>query len=73
MLSMLPEEFQDVYDDTIPEAKEIRKKMGKKDDFRKKVLKKIKFRQDKDMSWYNFQLYKPCKQIVSQGHLRRES
>ena len=30
MLSMLPEEFQDVYDDTIPEAKEIRKKMGKK-------------------------------------------
>ena len=27
MLSMLPEEFQDVYDDTIPEAKEIRKKM----------------------------------------------
>lgn len=30
MSSMLPEEFQDVYDDTIPEAKEIRKKMGKK-------------------------------------------
>ena len=30
MLSMLPEEFQDVYDDTILEAKEIRKKMGKK-------------------------------------------
>lgn len=30
ILSMLPEEFQDVYDDTIPEAKEIRKKMGKK-------------------------------------------
>ena len=30
MLSMLPEEFQDVYDDTIPEAKEIRKKIGKK-------------------------------------------
>ena len=30
MLSMLPEEFQDVYDDTIPEVKEIRKKMGKK-------------------------------------------
>lgn len=30
MLSMLPEEFQDIYDDTIPEAKEIRKKMGKK-------------------------------------------
>ena len=30
MLSMLPEEFQDVYDDKIPEAKEIRKKMGKK-------------------------------------------
>lgn len=29
MLSMLPEEFQDIYDDTIPEAKEIRKKMGK--------------------------------------------
>ena len=27
---MLPEEFQDVYDETIPEAKEIRKKMGKK-------------------------------------------
>lgn len=26
MLSMLPEEFQDIYDDTIPEAKEIRKK-----------------------------------------------
>ena len=24
------EEFQDIYDDTIPEAKEIRKKMGKK-------------------------------------------
>ena len=30
MLSMLPEEFQDVYDDTIPEAKEMRKKMGDK-------------------------------------------
>lgn len=30
MLSMRPEEFQDIYDDTIPEAKEIRKKMGKK-------------------------------------------
>lgn len=30
MLSILPEEFQDIYDDTIPEAKEIRKKMGKK-------------------------------------------
>ena len=30
MLSMLPEEFQDIYDDTIPEVKKIRKKMGKK-------------------------------------------
>ena len=30
MLSMLPKEFQDIYDDTIPEAKEIRKNMGKK-------------------------------------------
>ena len=30
MLSMLPEEFQDIYDDTIPEAKGVRKKMGKK-------------------------------------------
>lgn len=30
MLSMLPEEFQDIYDDTIPEAKKIRKKMRKK-------------------------------------------
>ena len=30
MLSMLPKEFQDIYDDTIQEAKEIRKKMGKK-------------------------------------------
>ena len=30
MLSMFPEEFQDIYDDTIPEAKEIRKKMEKK-------------------------------------------
>lgn len=30
MLSMLPEESQDIYDDTIPEAKEIRKKMEKK-------------------------------------------
>lgn len=28
MLSMLPEEFQDIYNDTIPEAKEMRKKMG---------------------------------------------
>ena len=28
MLSMLPEEFQDIYDDTIPEAKEMCKKMG---------------------------------------------
>ena len=28
MLSMLPEEFQDIYDDTIPEAKEIRKKVS---------------------------------------------
>ena len=30
MLSMLPEEFQDIYNDTIPEAKEIRKKKGDK-------------------------------------------
>ena len=30
MLSMLPEEFQDIYDETIPEAKEVRKKMSKK-------------------------------------------
>jgi len=30
MLSMLPEEFQDIYDDTIPEAKEMSKKMGDK-------------------------------------------
>ena len=30
ILSMLPEEFQDVYDDTIPEAKEIRKKIREK-------------------------------------------
>ena len=30
ILSMLPEEFQDIYDDTIPEAKEMRKKMEKK-------------------------------------------
>ena len=30
MLSMLPEEFQDIYDDTIPEAKEVRKTMSKK-------------------------------------------
>lgn len=30
MLSMLPEEFQDIYDDTNPEAKEKHKKMGKK-------------------------------------------
>lgn len=30
MLSMLPEEFQDIYDDTITEAKEVRKKMNKK-------------------------------------------
>lgn len=30
ILSMIPKEFQDIYDDTIPEAKEIRKKMGKK-------------------------------------------
>lgn len=27
ILSMLPEEFQDIYYDTIPEAKEIRSKM----------------------------------------------
>ncbi len=26
---MLPEDCQDLYDNTIPEAKEIRKKMGK--------------------------------------------
>ena len=30
ILSMLPEEFQDIYDDTTPEAKEMRKKMEKK-------------------------------------------
>ena len=30
MLSMLPEEFQNIYDDTVPEAKEVRKKMSKK-------------------------------------------
>ena len=28
MLSMLPEEFQDVYYDTMPEVKEMRKKMA---------------------------------------------
>ena len=33
ILSMLPEEFQDVYDDKIPEAKDIRKKMEKKVSF----------------------------------------
>ncbi|WP_418868048.1 hypothetical protein [Segatella hominis] len=27
ILSMLPEEFQDIYYDTIPEVKEIRSKM----------------------------------------------
>lgn len=30
ILSMLPEKYQDIYDDTIPEAKEVRKKMSKK-------------------------------------------
>ena len=30
MLSMLPEEFQDIYDDTIPEEQEMRMKTGKK-------------------------------------------
>ena len=30
MLSMLPEKFQDIYGDTIPEAKEMRKKKGDK-------------------------------------------
>ncbi len=30
ILSMLPEDFQDIYDDTIPEAKEIRKKRGRR-------------------------------------------
>ena len=30
LLSMLPEDCQDLYDNTIPEAKEIRKTMGKK-------------------------------------------
>ena len=30
MLSMLPEEFQDIYDEMIPEAKEVRKKKSKK-------------------------------------------
>ena len=30
ILSMLPEEFQDIYDDTIPEAKEMSKNMGDK-------------------------------------------
>lgn len=30
MLSMLPEEFQDIYNDTMPEAKEIRKKMERR-------------------------------------------
>ena len=30
ILSMLLEEFQDIYDDTIPEAKEIRKKIREK-------------------------------------------
>ncbi len=30
LMSMLPEEYQDIYDDTIPEAKEVRKKMGRK-------------------------------------------
>ena len=30
ILSMLPEEFQDIYDDTIPEAKEIRRRWGRR-------------------------------------------
>ena len=30
ILSMLLKEFQDIYDDTIPEAKEIRKKIRDK-------------------------------------------
>ena len=30
ILSMLPEEFQDIYDDTIPETKEMLKKKGYK-------------------------------------------
>ena len=30
ILSILPKEFQDIYDDTIPEAKEIRKKIRDK-------------------------------------------
>ena len=30
MLSMLPKEFQYIYDDTIPEAKEMRKKIRDK-------------------------------------------
>lgn len=30
ILSMLPEKFQNIYDDTILEAKEVRKKMSKK-------------------------------------------
>lgn len=30
ILSMLPEKFQDIYNDTIPEAKKVRKKMSMK-------------------------------------------
>lgn len=30
MLMMLPEDCQDIYDDVVPGAKELRKKMGKK-------------------------------------------
>ena len=30
IISMLPEEFQDVYDDTIPEAKEIARRWGRR-------------------------------------------
>lgn len=30
MLSMLPEESQDIYDDTIPEAKEYARRRGRR-------------------------------------------
>lgn len=33
MLSMLPEEFQDIYDDTIPEAKEVPQEDGEENFF----------------------------------------
>ena len=58
---MLPEEFQDIYDDTIPEAKEMRKKKGDKVNTFPRLYMRMVWdntqRVTENMSLQNYDLY----------------